>query len=254
MSLWRRPRSPSWSMDSHFEEMSRRIDRALAECRRDMRRFEESFFPSSRYGEAQRVSDFYLLVPDLSRNGGSFVRKWTLPQSADIEAIESRLSDSGRLSVEVPKMRTSDGLQRSVEYFQTSDDDKKFAVTLDVSQFKPEELKVNLDGRVLVVEGRQQQKDDKSFMSRSFIRSWCLPEEVDLNGLKTELTNDGKLVIEAPKNPPASGSNRRNIPISHSSGSKQQQESSDRQVNRRSRHSDREDPYHSPSDRGSRRR
>ncbi|WKY02774.1 hypothetical protein Q1695_016220 [Nippostrongylus brasiliensis] len=141
--------------------------------------------------------------------------------------------------------------QIEVEYFQTSDDDKKFAVTLDVSQFKPEELKVNLDGRVLVVEGRQQQKDDKSFMSRSFIRSWCLPEEVDLNGLKTELTNDGKLVIEAPKNPPASGSNRRNIPISHSSG---QQESSDRQVDRRSRHSDREDPYHSPSDRGSRRR
>ncbi|KAK6047450.1 toxin-antitoxin system, antitoxin component, ribbon-helix-helix domain protein [Cooperia oncophora] len=56
MSLWRRPRSPSWSMDSYIEDMSRRIDRALEECRRDMRRFEESFFPRAKYGEAQRVS------------------------------------------------------------------------------------------------------------------------------------------------------------------------------------------------------
>ncbi|VDK79265.1 unnamed protein product [Cylicostephanus goldi] len=56
MTLWRRPRSPEWTdVDQRFEEMSRRIDRALDECRQDMRRFEESFFPAARYGEAQKV-------------------------------------------------------------------------------------------------------------------------------------------------------------------------------------------------------
>nr|CDJ91424.1 Heat shock protein Hsp20 domain containing protein [Haemonchus contortus] len=76
------------------------------------------------------------------------------------------------------------------------DDDKKFAVTLDVSQFKPEELTVNLEGRRLTVEGKQEQKNDNSFMSTTFIRSWTLPEDVDLEGVKSELDDKGKLTIE----------------------------------------------------------
>ncbi|PIO61313.1 hypothetical protein TELCIR_17164, partial [Teladorsagia circumcincta] len=44
------------------------------------------------------------------------------------------------------------------------DDDKKFAVAVDVSQFHPEELKVHLDGRELTIEGKQQHKSDNSFM------------------------------------------------------------------------------------------
>ncbi|EPB80051.1 hypothetical protein ANCCEY_00874 [Ancylostoma ceylanicum] len=103
MTLWRRPRSPDWvELDERFNEMSRRIDRALEECRRDMRRFEESFFPASRYGEAQKVIN----------------------------------------------------------------DDRRFAVTLDVSQFHPDEVKVNLDGRDLVIEGRQEHKSDRSYSKR----------------------------------------------------------------------------------------
>ncbi|KAK5982386.1 hypothetical protein GCK32_006754 [Trichostrongylus colubriformis] len=63
------------------------------------------------------------------------------------------------------------------EAHQVVDDDKKFAVSLDVSQFKPEELKVNLDGRMLTVEGKQECKGENSFMSRAFVRSWTLPED-----------------------------------------------------------------------------
>ncbi|KHJ87884.1 Hsp20/alpha crystallin family protein [Oesophagostomum dentatum] len=57
-------------------------------------------------------------------------------------------------------------LQVANEAHEMVNDDKRFAVSIDVAQFKPEELKVNLDGRVLTVEGKQQHKDDHSFMSR----------------------------------------------------------------------------------------
>ncbi|KAK6761243.1 hypothetical protein RB195_022343 [Necator americanus] len=39
-------------------------------------------------------------------------------------------------------------------------DDKKSAVPLDVSQFKPEEPKVHIDGRDLTIEGRQEEKSE----------------------------------------------------------------------------------------------
>lgn len=46
------------------------------------------------------------------------------------------------------------------------DDEKKFGVSLDVSQFKPEELKVNLDGRVLTIEGTHERRDQNNYMQR----------------------------------------------------------------------------------------
>ncbi|KHJ76363.1 Hsp20/alpha crystallin family protein [Oesophagostomum dentatum] len=78
-------------------------------------------------------------------------------------------------------------------------DDKKFAVQLDVSKFKPEELQVHIDGRNLTIEGKQEQKTDHGHMERSFVRSWTLPDEVDLDAVHTQLTEVGQLCIEAPK-------------------------------------------------------
>ncbi|CAJ0589092.1 unnamed protein product [Cylicocyclus nassatus] len=95
---------------------------------------------------------------------------------------------------------------------QVIDDDKKFAVSLDVSQFRPEDLKVHLDGRELIVEGKQEHKGENSFIHRSFIRKWTLPETVDLEFVRTQLSDKGHLCVEAPKADPERP-NRRNIPI-----------------------------------------
>lgn len=39
-------------------------------------------------------------------------------------------------------------------------------VQMDVSSFKPEDLKVKLEGRLLTIEGKQEQKDEHGFSSR----------------------------------------------------------------------------------------
>ncbi|CAJ0592485.1 unnamed protein product [Cylicocyclus nassatus] len=90
-------------------------------------------------------------------------------------------------------------------------DDKKFAVSLDVSHFKPEELQVHIDGRNLTIEGKQEIKNDHEHMERSFVRSWTLPDEVDLDAVHTQLTEVGHLCIEAPKT--GLHTNRRELPI-----------------------------------------
>ncbi|KAK6027747.1 Hsp20/alpha crystallin family protein [Ostertagia ostertagi] len=120
--------------------------------------------------------------------------------------------------------------------FQIVNDDKKFAVSLDVSQFKPEELKVNLDGRMLTVEGKQENKNGQQLLQNDtncykriqvttrfqafYPFLWSLPEDVNLEGLKTELSDKGKLTIEAPKFPNTS---KKDIPIQHGSSFSQSQ-------------------------------
>ena len=78
-------------------------------------------------------------------------------------------------------------------------DEKKFAVSLDVSHFKPEELKVHLEGRDLTIEGQQETKTDHGYMKKSFVHKWALPEDCDLDAVHTQLDNSGHLSIEAPK-------------------------------------------------------
>ncbi|VDP04793.1 unnamed protein product [Heligmosomoides polygyrus] len=73
------------------------------------------------------------------------------------------------------------------------DDDKRFAVSLDVSQFLPEELNGHVEGRELKIEGKQEQKSENSSIHRSFVRKWLLPENVDLDAVNTQLNNKGHL-------------------------------------------------------------
>ncbi|PIO54059.1 hypothetical protein TELCIR_24586 [Teladorsagia circumcincta] len=46
------------------------------------------------------------------------------------------------------------------------DDDKKFAICLDVSQFRPEELNVHLEGRELTIKGKQEHKTESGAIHR----------------------------------------------------------------------------------------
>ncbi|WKX92000.1 hypothetical protein Q1695_010214 [Nippostrongylus brasiliensis] len=95
---------------------------------------------------------------------------------------------------------------------KVTDDESKLGLTMDVSKFKPEELKVNLDGRILTVEGKQEVKDDNGYSLSTFVRQWTLPEEVDVEQIRSHLTEDGHLSIEAPKTKPPAVT-ARSIPI-----------------------------------------
>ncbi|PIC28701.1 hypothetical protein B9Z55_020528 [Caenorhabditis nigoni] len=88
--------------------------------------------------------------------------------------------------------------------------DEKFAVNLNVSQFKPEDLKINLDGRTLTIQGEQEVKNDSGYSKKSFSRVIILPEDVDVAAVVSNLSEDGKLSIEAPKKEAIQG---RSIPI-----------------------------------------
>ncbi|UMM36423.1 hypothetical protein L5515_008594 [Caenorhabditis briggsae] len=88
--------------------------------------------------------------------------------------------------------------------------DEKFAISLNVSQFKPENLKINLEGRTLTIQGDEDVKTEHGYSKKSFSRVVLLPEDVDFSAVASNLSEDGKLSIEAPKKETIQG---RSIPI-----------------------------------------
>ena len=86
--------------------------------------------------------------------------------------------------------------------------DDKFEVTLDVPQYRPEELKVTVINNILSIEGahneskKESKDEDGSFASsvmRQFSRKWTLPPNCDPDKVQSNLSSDGILMVTAPK-------------------------------------------------------
>lgn len=79
------------------------------------------------------------------------------------------------------------------------DDHESFKVSFDVSKFKPEEIGIRSEDGELVVEGKQEVKNEESFTTRHFVRAFSLPRNIDRDSFKSRLSKDGILSIEAKK-------------------------------------------------------
>ncbi|PIO56459.1 Hsp20/alpha crystallin family protein, partial [Teladorsagia circumcincta] len=91
------------------------------------------------------------------------------------------------------------------------DQDSKLSFSLDNPEFKPDEVKVSIEGRTLTVEGKREITEGSNYTSRSFLHRRTLPENVDVNRIRSTLTEFGQLTIEVPK--PKPGLTARTIPI-----------------------------------------
>lgn len=79
-------------------------------------------------------------------------------------------------------------------------DKDKFKASLDVQQFKPEEITVKLTGdNVLTIEGKHEEKEDEhGYISRHFVRRYVLPKNCHVDKVQSSLSSDGVLTITAP--------------------------------------------------------
>lgn len=78
-----------------------------------------------------------------------------------------------------------------------------FQVCMDVSQFKPSELTVKTVDRMVVVEGKHEEREDEhGFIQRHFIRKYSLPRGYEPKDVVSTISSDGVLTVKAPP-PPA---------------------------------------------------
>ncbi|GIY07409.1 alpha-crystallin A chain [Caerostris darwini] len=91
----------------------------------------------------------------------------------------------------------------------------KFQVGLDVKLFKPEEVKVKVVDKYVVVHGKHEERSDTNgFVSREFTRRYMLPNACDAETVNSSLSADGMLTIVAPKKAiEAPVKKERNVPV-----------------------------------------
>merc|ERR1712165_456524 len=101
------------------------------------------------------------------------------------------------------------------EVIRVKDDKEKFEVSLDTSQYRPDELRVNVGEGIISVEGKHEEKseDGRTMVLRQFSRKYSLPESTKPESVVSNLSQDGVLVVSAPKAPSIENSKNRNVPI-----------------------------------------
>jgi len=117
-------------------------------------------------------------------SGWMFPRRWMLP------ALNTDFPSNMEL------FKTKDS-----EVIRVKEDESKLEVSLDTSQYRPDELSVAVRDGVLVVEGKHEEKaeDGSKMVSRSFSRKYSLPASAEADQVASNLSSDGVLVITAPK-------------------------------------------------------
>merc|ERR1712183_765574 len=93
-------------------------------------------------------------------NGWMFPRRWMLPG----------LNSDMTKSLDIFKTKDS-------EVIRVKENDGKMEVSLDTSQYRPDELHVSIDKGVVTVEGKHEEKaeDGRKMVSRMFSRNYTLP-------------------------------------------------------------------------------
>ena len=92
---------------------------------------------------------------------------------------------------------------------------RRFRLQFDVRQFKPEEILVKTDSKMLSVHAKHEDKGDNKSSFREYHRQYLLPDQVNPESLVSKLSHDGLLSIEAPL-PALEGKTEKVIPIQHS--------------------------------------
>ncbi|VDP47161.1 unnamed protein product [Soboliphyme baturini] len=113
-----------------------------------------------------------------------------------------------------PKRRHSEERGKVTGWSEVRNDKEKFTVKLDVSQFKPDELKVKTTVNMLIIEAHQKEhKDEHGLISRSFVRKYMLPKTADPQAVTSRLSQQGVLTIEAPNVVIEEANREREVPI-----------------------------------------
>jgi HSP20 family molecular chaperone IbpA len=79
----------------------------------------------------------------------------------------------------------------------SNDNHKKLLMSLDLSDYQAEDIKVSIKDRELIVKAERKIETDTRKSRTSFYQSTSLPPQTDIDHLQSNY-NDGKLIIEAP--------------------------------------------------------
>ena len=151
-----------------------------------------------------------------------FSRSFNLPESCKLEEVSSMYRKDGVLKLVAPKVQpegpaiqapvrnsSSSVVEKTPQIFNNYncgadrivENGDIFAVEINVEGFNQGDLSVDLDENsgLLTVTAKHEEKHAGNFVSRNFRRQYNVPKSCKMNELRSILTQEGVLRIEAPK-------------------------------------------------------
>ncbi|KAJ9584185.1 hypothetical protein L9F63_021482, partial [Diploptera punctata] len=77
-------------------------------------------------------------------------------------------------------------------------ENKKLKLRFDVSQYQPEEIVVKTVDNKLLVHAKHEEKSESKSVYREYNREFMLPKGTNPESIKSSLSKDGVLTVEAP--------------------------------------------------------
>ncbi|XP_037544109.1 heat shock protein beta-11 [Nematolebias whitei] len=113
---------------------------------------------------------------------------------------------------EIDHSASSSGVFKPIAFQELGGDGGSFALSLDTTEFSPEELSVKQVGRKLRVSGRTEKKQEDgkgsySYRCQEFRQEFDLPDGVASDTVTCSLVG-GRLQIQAPRDSPPTGKER----------------------------------------------
>lgn len=107
-------------------------------------------------------------------------------------------SDVDRLARDVQRLQRELGIIGGITHRKDV-----FEVYLDVQGYKPENINIEVQDNLLTISGSHEEKDEEGihYQARHFTRKFMLPEDIQLDKMKSCLTKTGRfwcLKVEAP--------------------------------------------------------
>ncbi|KAI4498773.1 hypothetical protein M0802_006240 [Mischocyttarus mexicanus] len=116
-------------------------------------------------------------------------------------------------------------------------DEHNFKIVLDVKQYKPNEIKVKVVDRYIVIKGKHEERKDKDgFVSRQFTRRYLLPSEAEIDKITSKISTNGILTVIAPLKKNATKPTEKTIKIELSNETAVTQKDKDKKVTENSDH------------------
>ncbi|XP_050439710.1 alpha-crystallin B chain isoform X1 [Adelges cooleyi] len=183
-------------IDSEFSNIREKFDAEMRKMEDEMTKFRSELM--------NRESNFFKTTSKTSHvEEKSFSQNTITSNHSDLPS--SRLTSAAAPSGWVDSINSP--------LIQEDGDSKCLKLRFDVSQYEPEEIVVKTVDNKLLVHAKHEEKTDSKSVYREYNREFLLPKGTNPEAIKSMLSKDGILTVEAPL--PALGGPDKLIPISH---------------------------------------
>ncbi|XP_058444094.1 heat shock protein beta-6 isoform X1 [Malaya genurostris] len=172
------------SIRERFDSEMRKMEEEMAKFRSELMNRESNFFETTSSFSTKKTATSSSTT---TSNASSALKH---PQAASAQDINSPL-------------------------IQEDGDNKVLKLRFDVSQYAPEEIVVKTVDNKLLVHAKHEEKSDTKSVYREYNREFLLPKGCNPELIKSSLSKDGVLTVDAPLPLQALTAGETMIPVAH---------------------------------------